>query len=381
MKLDFDFDDLLDWRHGEPEAISSGGGPTYVAPLRTCEQWQDKAESLRQLYRWLLGRPPEGFDLPLDLRIEGEEDWRGVSKRTISYMVGPDERITAYVLIPKTAGPFPAVLTIHPTNASGREMSIGNDPNAPRNTCAYGLHLAERGYVTISWDQDSTHDRQYPGLDPFDNTPFYEKYPNWSGRGRDIHDVIRAIDALEQIPEVDTSYIGSIGHSQGGGLTTDAMALDSRIKVGVNNCGDWPTRLSRNPFHRCRSEWWIGNPHLRPFAVTGKRTPIDLHERLALAAPRPVMCIVALNDFQYSVDEQWFTRPAWENLTHNVQHIYGLYELEQHCQVVLHDKGHAFEQEQRDLAYAFLDEHLRPAQPPLPRRERAGVRVERHVHR
>jgi hypothetical protein len=205
---------------------------------------------------------------------------------------------------------------------------------------------------------DSTHDRLYPGLEPFDNTLFYERYPHWSGRGRDIYDVSRAIDALQQMPEVDASRIGSIGHSQGGGLTTDAMALDPRIKVGVNNCGDWPLRLSKNPFNRCRSEFWIGNPHLRPFALAGKQSPIDLHEKLALAAPRAVMCIVALNDFQYSIDDQWFTRPAWENLTYNVQRIYALRGLEKHCQIVLHDKGHAFEQEQRDIAYAFLDMHL-----------------------
>lgn len=358
MKLDFDFDDLLDWRHGDPEAVATGSGPTHVAPLQSREQWQQKAQALRQLYRWLLGGPPDGFDQPLDLRIEDEQPWRDVIKRTVSYVVAPDERITAYVLVPPGDGQHlvPGVLTIHPTNENGREMSIGNDP---KDDFAYGLHLAQRGYVTISWDQDSTNDRLYPGRTYFDNQPFGEKYPHWSGRGRDIYDVSRAIDVLEQMPEVDASRIGSIGHSQGGGLTTDAMALDQRIKVGVNNCGDWPLRLSRNPFHRCREEWWNGNAHLRPFAATGKTIPIDLHEKIALCAPRPVMCIVALNDFQYTADEQWFTRPAWENLTHNVQGIYTLHGLAEHCRVVLHDKGHAFQPDERGLAYGFLDKHLK----------------------
>ena len=360
MSAPLRFDDLLQIRQGG-EDMTMGSGDTKIGAIRSPGEWELKAEALRDIYGWTLGRKPDGYDQPLDLSLDGEEDCGDYVKRTVSYCVGPDERISAYVLLPtKGDEPRPGMLTIHPTNAIGREQTIGNDPDPEGQDRAYGLHLVKRGYVTLSYDIDSTNERLYPGQRHFGNEPFYDKFPEWSARGKDLYDVSRAIDVLAQIPEVDASRIGSIGHSQGGGITVDAMAVEPRIKAGVNNCGDWPFRMSKNPFNRCRTGWWIGTPRLRPIALTGKPFPIDLHEKIAMAAPRPQLMIAALDDFQYSVEEAEVTRPGLVEMGREVRRVYDLFGSPDNFRLALHTKGHSFQEEERELAYGFLDEHLRP---------------------
>jgi len=358
-----DFTDILDIRTGT-ENMTVGHGETRVEPIATPDQWHQKAAALRDLYMFTLGHRPHNYDQPLDLRIESEVDYEGVTRRTVSYNIGPNERIKAEILLPKNGtGTFssklPALLTIHPTNDNGRFQSIGLDHTEEGLNRAYGLELAQRGYVTISFDLDATNERLYPGRRAFDNVPFYGKCPDWSGRGKDLYDTARAIDVLELTPEVDATRIGSIGHSQGGGLTTDIMAIDPRVKVGVNNCGDWPFRASKNPYNRCRTGWWIGIPQLRSFALTGKLMPIDLHEKLALAAPRPQLLILSLVDFGYELKDEPYTRPVAERLHAAAQSVYNLLRVPDKIQMHLHTEGHCFLKHHRDLAYAFLSKHLK----------------------
>ena len=47
----------------------------------------------------------------------------------------------------------------------------------------------------------------------------------------------RALTFLEQQPEVDSNRLGVYGHSMGGKLTTNLIAIDKRVKAGVPSCG------------------------------------------------------------------------------------------------------------------------------------------------
>ena len=352
------FDDLLDVRKGG-DSLTMGSGPSGVEKMTTAEEWESKAGALREIFLQTLGEAPE-ISCPLSPEVIGETDCGDYIKGKVTYLLEPDEKISAYVLIPKNLkDSASAVLCIHPTTSLGKEQSIGNDNSEGGQDRAYALHLVRRGYVTFSYDLLSAGERCYGGLKDFDTAPFYEKYPNGSVRSKDLWDVSRAIDLLQTMHEVDPDRIGSIGHSQGGGITIHAMAVESRIKAGVSSCGHWPARLSKNPFNNARTGWWVGRPFLRPFCYAGKPFPIDLHEYLALAAPRAIMNIVALNDCQYTLEEEPITRPAFENLSENVSSVFSLLNAAHKFKNVLHLRGHSFLQEQRELAYAFLDEHLK----------------------
>lgn len=354
------FDDLLDIRKGGEE-LTMGREPSRIEKIASLEEWRTKAEALRELFRQTLGQPPE-IDCPLSPKVIEEQDRGEYLQRRIEYLLEPEEKVSAYVLIPKSLeGKAPAVLCIHPTTPLGKQQAVGNDATPKGQERAYALHLVRRGYVALAYDLLSAGERCYHGHKAFDTAPFYGKYPKWSVRGKDLYDAARAVDLLRTLDEVDPERIGSIGHSQGGGITIHAMALDTRIKVGVSSCGNWPARLSKNPFNHARTGWWVGRPFLRAYCITGKQFPIDMHETLALIAPRAIMNQSALNDCQYCAEEERFTRAAFESLGENVSEVFSLFGAERNFRNVLHMNGHGFAEEQRNLAYDFLDEMLKPS--------------------
>ncbi len=358
------FGDLGLMRKGT-SAMTMGSGLTSIEPIESVAEWSAKAAALREIFRQTLGTPPLA-DCPLEVRIENEVDHGTILERRITYLLSPGERTASLLLLPKSANRAgPALLTIHPTGSDGKEQTVGRGekvdgqltPAASRR--AYGLHLAQRGYVTFSPDLLGSGERIYPGRRAFDNQPLLDEHPHWSGTGKDLHDLRRALDVMQAQPEIDPARIGSIGHSQGAGLTCYLAAVDERVRVGVANCGVWPTRVRENPFHLARTAWWTGRPALRAHFLAGKPAPIDIHELLALAAPRPFLNIAALNDCGFSADDEPLTRPAWENLARNVKKIYALHGVAEKFENVLHLNGHDFHDPVRELAYAFLDRHLR----------------------
>jgi hypothetical protein len=259
---------------------------------------------------------------------------------------------------PPPGGRVPGVLCLHQTIDMAKEQVIGNDPTPEGRDLAIALHLVERGFVTFSYDFLSAGERCYPGREHFDTAPFYARFPHWSVRGKDGYDIARAIDVMQQMPEIDPDRIGSIGHSLGGGHTIHAMAIEPRIKAGVCNCGIWPCRIAKNPFREARTEWWTARPALRPFCLTGKPFPSEEQELMALAAPRALMNISALNDSGYTADEADFTRAVFDDMAGNVGKIFALYGRGEAFSCITHLEGHSFKAIHRAPAYDFIEENL-----------------------
>jgi len=353
------FDDLMMIRKGG-EGLEMGDCPSTVESIRSKEEWEEKAEALQEIFLDILGERPD-LSCDPETRVLSEERREGYLKRTVSYLVAPGERVNSYLLLPDSRqGTVPGVVAIHQTAASGKRQPAGEDPESNRPDMEYGLHLVRRGYAVFLWDIVTAGERISPGLKSFDTAQFYREHPRWSARGKDLADAKRAVDVFCMMPEVDSRRIGSIGHSQGGGITVHSMALDPRISVGVSSCGFWPDRLSKNPYNWARTGWWVGIPKLRPYCCAGKDFPLDFHEYFGLIAPRPFLNILALNDWMYGDDEEAVTRAAFENLAENVEKIYGLYGTREKFRQVLHMEGHGFSESARAVAYDFLDRHLNP---------------------
>lgn len=355
---DYGFDDLFDIRMGGPSMLD-GAGESHIEKIQSAEQWAVKAAALRDLFMQTLGQQP---DLPCDTneKIISETDRGDHILRVMEFSVDRDERIHGYVLIPKNnAGPFPAMLCIPPTSPDSKEWVLGNVDTPNGYDRAYGKHLVQRGYVAFVYEWMGAGERAFAGLKEFDTAPFYQKYPRWSARGKDIWDAQRALDVLSRMPEVDASRIGAIGHSQGGGISLHLAAVDERVKVAVSSCGVCPQRLSKNPYNEARENWWVGRPLLRPYCLTGKNYPSDVHEQLAAVAPRGVFLSTAINDFQYhlEVDSQ-ILKEGFEQMAAEVKKVFELHNAGENFESILHENGHGFSEEQRRHAYEFIDSIL-----------------------
>ncbi|HZQ39445.1 MAG TPA: hypothetical protein VFA87_01580, partial [Rhizomicrobium sp.] len=108
----------------------------------------------------------------------------------------------------------------------------------------------------------------------------------------------RTLDYLQTDPDVNGRQVGIMGHSRGGKAALVALVDDPRLAIGFisssgagganlyrRNYGELPENVAApNEFH-----WMAGN--FLKYAATGHtidELPVDSHEFIALAAPRPI---------------------------------------------------------------------------------------------
>lgn len=237
-----------------------------------------------------------------------------------------------------------AVLTIHGTNgASGKLGVLGVTPVKNRQ---YAIELAKRGYITFSPDlfgygstiKNTTEEKLV--------NEFLVKYPNWSYRAIKLLTLIRAIDVLEQLPFVKKGAYGSMGNSLGGGMALYHAAIDSRIKVSVPSTGVSPAatnifRLAKRGEKEEPERW-------KKIASDGK-PPYDIHEVIALCAPRSMLFLDDYND-PYNPDAG-----ASFNHVHQAMQVYQLLGTPNHIAMLIHGDGHDTVDDVREFAYRWFD--------------------------
>ena len=314
------------------------------------DQWQKKREDIKSRLFSTIGTPPVPRNTR-NIEIVQEEKLPDYTRRKIRYVVGDDDGITAYLLIPNHLEPSaPAVVAMHQTVASGKDEVVGLDGYAD---FAYGHELARRGYVVLVPDYVTAGERIYPGEESFESGPFYEQYPDWSMVGKNVEDSMAAVDVLHTLDYVDKNRIGAIGHSHGGHNVVFAMALDERITAGVSNCG-----MSVFSEEEERLEWsledgYIYIPALRKYFLEDRDPPFDINEIAALIAPRPFLNISSYFDVAYGNQE--FLAEVGVQL----YQVYKLYGKQNAFSYFMHGNDHSFPQYSRVLAYEWLDRFLK----------------------
>ncbi len=323
-----------------------------LAGVTSSEEWLERKEILRRRYLDLLRDDRKPTKPPLDLRVEESVIVEGLYvRKLISYNVEPDERAHAYLGIPlNLAGRVPGIVALHGTFKQGKDQAAGLLDNPDK---AYLDHLARRGYVVIAPDHFVAGHR-IPPEGPYETRRFYEKHPEWTAVGKFTYEHAIAIDVLQSLPEVDPERIGAMGHSLGGHGTYFLAAYDPRIKAAAGNCSAAFFRHNPGVEHWARDRWYVYFKHVRPVLLAGQLPPIDMHEIIALIAPRPFLDLSGLNDGKPLVQRQ----RVLMNLA-----IMSVYELEQapaHFAFYTHGQGHSVAHDSRMLIYAWLDKHLKP---------------------
>jgi len=274
---------------GRPVALRE----VYAHP--PAENHFDRQKALRGLTE-LLGPFPEE-KVPLDPRTIAEEDCGSYIRRKVSIQVQADDRMPAYLLVPKKRqGRLPAVICFYgTTGGAGKLTAVGlsgprpGDPPHPNSS--FAVDIVEAGFVALAPDYLRDGERVHEGDAPYDTTRFYQKFPNWSIHGKDIWDTGRAIDYLQTLDFVDGRRIGMIGHSYGGHSTIFTAAVEPRIAVAVAN---GPV----SAFREHGMHWAVPQggrnsqslPAMRPYILDPERPlPVTFAEITALVAPRPLL--------------------------------------------------------------------------------------------
>ena len=213
-----------------------------------------------------------------------------------------DRRIRVAVTLPKGwEGPFPAVVSIH--GHGGKLRSVYE-----KNSIYYGFagELASRGYVTIACTV-SQH-------------KVYED--NMILMGERLWDLIRCVDYLESLEEVDNNRIGCAGLSLGGEMTMWLGAMDKRMQAVVS--AGFLTNMDHMEQNHCMC-----------WKFPGLRNLVDYADLYSLTAPRPLMCQNGLKE-----PESQFYVPLAREALKEVQIIYWDYKRPENLILDVHDGGH-----------------------------------------
>lgn len=321
--------------------------PLGIGP--TLEDWPRQREALRATWLEYLGEGPE--PVPLEPRTVYSDEVNGLSRSLVSYQVEPGCRVYAYLIRPVGEGPFPGVVVYHPTTHDTILEPAGLAAGSERH---FGVHLAQRGCVTLSpvnylWDY-----RGQPGASPdFDDFTrlttdvLLTRYPRWTGMGKMLWDGQRAVDFLLTQPEVDGQRLGCLGHSLGAKEALYSLAFDERMKVGVSCEGGLGL-----PFTNWEAPWYLGEG-------IKSRPDLEHHQLLALAAPRSLLVLggglqppaedarAGAADFLQDWSYLEAARPA-----------YALHGAGERLGLFLHNHGHSVPPEAEEVLYGWFERFL-----------------------
>jgi len=313
--------------------------------ITTPADWAKRRAHLLAHMQSVMGEVPNATKrVALDLKVVEEVLVNGLRRQKVSYQTEPATRNQAYLFLPmvedKAQPKRPAVLCLHQTIAIGKQepAGMGGNPNLH-----YALHLAQRGYITLAPD--------YPSFGEYAYT-FPAEAGYLSGSMKAIWDNIRAVDLLQSLPGVDGERIGCIGHSLGGHNTMFTAVFEPRIKALVSNCGF--TRFHK--YYNGALMGWTSDrymPRIRTVHHNNPdEVPFDFTEIVAAFAPRPFLASAPVRDSNFEVS-------GVKDCIRVARPIYELHGVAGNLAENYPESEHDFPADAREVAYRFLDKHLR----------------------
>lgn len=251
--------------------------------------------------------------------IETEE----FTRKKIVYSADEYSIVPAYLFIPKSLrGPAPAIICPHghgrgKNDPAGVVQEAWEVEHLKGYNYDYAVQFAQHGYVTLAPDSRCFGERVDDKEKVYGFMEIHEG-DHWCDINfilgqliginlltLHIFDIMRGIDFLCSMPEVDAERIGCVGLSQGGTTTLFSTAYDPRIKVaGVSGyLNSWKT-FPLDKGQICGSQ-----------IVPGLLRYGDHAEVAGLICPRPVF-------FEFGINDPIFPIKASRATYKRVQEIY-----------------------------------------------------------
>ena len=292
-------------------------------PVKTAKVWAAKRrpELVEIFDREILGRAP-AHTPSVRWEVTGTEQGSAGGVATVTkHLIGHvdnsiDPAITVNILadliLPADAhGPVPVVMEItfdrppgepppppRPprTGAMAASAAAARPPDGPspkQQTLAKGWGYALLYPTSFQADSGAGLTRGIIGLC---NHGQPRKLEDWGALRAWGWGASRLLDYLETDKTVDAKHVAVAGHSRFGKATLVAMAYDQRFAAAyVNSSGAGGADLARRRFGEQQENiaggeyYWMGGNYIKyAGTLTPADMPVDMHELIALCAPRPV---------------------------------------------------------------------------------------------
>jgi pimeloyl-ACP methyl ester carboxylesterase len=195
--------------------------------------------------------------IPIDARLISSEPRPEYLFQEVEFNSTPGRRIKAIVTIPRTGThPCPAVVCIH--GHGGSRYVVYDRSNVYKG---FAAELAGTGYVTIAADVGQ-HEVYEPGR---------------TLMGERLWDVMRCVDYLRSMKEVDKATVGCAGLSLGGEMAMWLAAMDERVNACVSS--GFLTVMDQ-----------MEHDHCMCWKFDGLRELVDFADIYSLISPRPLLC-------------------------------------------------------------------------------------------
>ncbi len=308
------------------EQPDSGMRKMRFNPSDDVKEWQKR---LRERLVEILAIPEDLRSYPLNAQIERREETEKYTLDRVEFYSEPGEKVPGYLLLPKDKKPpYPVKICLQ-GHSPGMHISVGRakterDQRAIDGGRDIALQAVSEGWAALAIEQRGFGERAEEGVEcrVASMRTLHKGLPMTGGR---VLDIIRTIDFIESLPDLDAERIACMGNSAGGTVSFYAACVESRIRLAVVSCSFCPYADS-----------WLANPPRCPCGyLPGIYTVADMPDLAGLIAPRHLLVVAGKEDHLAPV----------ESVRKGVKTAGAAFEAigtPDHIQLLVGDGGHQF---------------------------------------
>jgi dienelactone hydrolase len=288
----------------------------------------------------LLGDLPENRPISVQLLCVEERD--GYRLETLLLDLNGIEKVPAYVALPlEQQGPFPLVIFNHSHGGNyenGRNEFICSSPYLQQPS--FAKTLTGMGYAACCIDVWCFGERRGKTESELVKEMLWQGQVLW---GMMLHDCRRLLDYMSERPDINASRVATIGMSMGGLMSWWLAALEERIKVTVDICGqvDAHTLIAKRGLDHHGFYSYV--PGLLKHYTT-----LDIQSRIT---PRPRMSLTGRNDRMCPLE-------GVELLASGLHEKYRMAGSPENWKPMISGSGHMETLEMRLAWKSFMTKHL-----------------------
>ncbi len=305
---------------------------------------------VRRLVREQLGVPQQKKRLLAAHEGPMEEvEMRGLRYRRqrVLLRTEPELWVPGYLCLPlESEGKLPAVIGCQGHAKDGIKLSVGlvDDRTYEASIVSgdrdYPLQAVRHGYAGLALEMRGFGELRLAAdieKDAGNSCTRLHMLAIKAGRtlvGMRVHDVMAAVEYLQQRPEINPKQIALTGNSGGGTMTLYAGALDDRLAATIPSCAFCTYAASIQAMHHCPCNF-----------IPDLARLIEMDDLAGLAAPRPQLIIAGKDDGIFPIAG---VREAFGRL----QEVYAAAAARDKVQLYVGEGGHRYYAEP---VWAFLE--------------------------